>query len=151
MTARGDECDRVLGLELGADDYVVKPFGYASWSPASAPSPRTAARPDDASAADIGPLDIDRRTHRVRRRRRVVADARKSSTCSRCSPRTRRGRPAQQILEEVWDPHWYGPTKTLDVHVASLRKKLGDPRLDRDGARRGLPARAAAREAPPAR
>ena len=35
--------------------------------------------------------------------------------------------PRQQILEEVWDPHWYGPTKTLDVHVASLRKKLGDP------------------------
>ena len=33
----------------------------------------------------------------------------------------------QQLLEEVWDPHWYGPTKTLDVHVASLRKKLGDP------------------------
>ena len=34
----------------------------------------------------------------------------------------------EQILEEVWDPHWYGPTKTLDVHVASLRRKLGDPR-----------------------
>jgi DNA-binding response OmpR family regulator len=33
-----------------------------------------------------------------------------------------------QIMDEVWDPHWYGPTKTLDVHVASLRKKLGDPR-----------------------
>ena len=33
----------------------------------------------------------------------------------------------QQLLEEVWDPHWYGPTKTIDVHVASLRKKLGDP------------------------
>ena len=35
----------------------------------------------------------------------------------------------QQIMDEVWDPHWYGPTKTLDVHVASLRKKLGDPAL----------------------
>ncbi len=33
----------------------------------------------------------------------------------------------QQIMDEVWDPHWYGPTKTLDVHVASLRKKLGHP------------------------
>ena len=33
----------------------------------------------------------------------------------------------QQLMDEVWDPHWYGPTKTLDVHVASLRKKLGDP------------------------
>ena len=33
----------------------------------------------------------------------------------------------QQIMDEVWDPHWYGPTKTLDVHIASLRKKLGDP------------------------
>ena len=36
-------------------------------------------------------------------------------------------RSRQELLEEVWDPHWYGPTKTLDVHVASLRKKLGDP------------------------
>ena len=36
-------------------------------------------------------------------------------------------RPRQELLENVWDPHWYGPTKTLDVHVASLRKKLGDP------------------------
>ncbi|MEY2404611.1 MAG: hypothetical protein QOD38_2162, partial [Acidimicrobiaceae bacterium] len=35
----------------------------------------------------------------------------------------------QQIMDEVWDPHWYGPTKTLDVHVASLRKKLGDSGL----------------------
>ncbi len=38
-------------------------------------------------------------------------------------------RTREEILEHVWDPHWYGPTKTLDVHVASLRKKLGDPRL----------------------
>ena len=38
-------------------------------------------------------------------------------------------RTRDEILEEVWDAHWYGPTKTLDVHVASLRKKLGDPTL----------------------
>ena len=38
-------------------------------------------------------------------------------------------RSRDEILEEVWDPHWYGPTKTLDVHIASLRRKLGDPTL----------------------
>ena len=75
------------------------------------------------------PRSIDRRTRRVVVEGDEVAlDAQgvrparvpRRATPARCGRR-------QELLEEVWDPHWYGPTKTLDVHVASLRKKLGDP------------------------
>ena len=131
ISARGDESDQVLGLEMGADDYVVKPFGIRELvARVRAVSRRAAAEPDSTLAQRIGPIEIDRRTHRV-----TVDDVEVS-----LSPKefellailsddpgavvTR-----EQIMSEVWDPHWYGPTKTLDVHVASLRKKLGDPTL----------------------
>jgi DNA-binding response OmpR family regulator len=137
VTARSDEVDRVVGLELGADDYIVKPFGFRELvARIRAVARRHVPRPDpDAPAAerhsattDVGELVIDRRTRRV-----VVRDAEVPLTPKEFDllaflaedPGAVRSR--QELLEEVWDPHWYGPTKTLDVHVASLRKKLGDP------------------------
>jgi DNA-binding response OmpR family regulator len=132
VTARGDEVDRVVGLELGADDYVVKPVGLRELvARIRAVVRRAVPRADDASAPDDAPtpgLVVDRRTRRVRLDGSEVALTPKEfdllallardpgAVCSR-----------QHILDEVWDPHWYGPTKTLDVHVASLRRKLGDP------------------------
>jgi two-component system, OmpR family, response regulator RegX3 len=131
VTARGDEVDRVVGLELGADDYVVKPFGLRELvarirAVVRRAVPRSA---DDSLDTTSRGLAVDRRTRRVTLDGREIALTPKEfdllsllardpgAVCSR-----------QQILDEVWDPHWYGPTKTLDVHVASLRKKLGDPR-----------------------
>jgi DNA-binding response OmpR family regulator len=129
ITARGDEVDRVVGLELGADDYIVKPFGFRELlARIRAVTRRAQPRVDDLPRATVGALVVDRRTRRV-----VVADDELALTPKEfdllallaSEPGTvfTRGR----ILEEVWDTHWYGPTKTLDVHVASLRKKLGDP------------------------
>jgi DNA-binding response OmpR family regulator len=128
VTARGDEVDRVVGLELGADDYVVKPFGIRELvARVRAVSRRAVAQP--AGPQRVGALEVDRRTRRVALDGREVALAPKEfellalladdpgAVVSRV-----------QIMDEVWDPHWYGPTKTLDVHVASLRRKLGDPR-----------------------
>jgi two-component system response regulator RegX3 len=130
VTARSEEVDRVVGLELGADDYIVKPFGFRELvARIRAVARRRPVPLSPAVATELPGLVIDRRTRRV-----VVDDTEIALTpkefdllaflaedagavCSR-----------QQVLEEVWDPHWYGPTKTLDVHVASLRKKLGDPR-----------------------
>jgi DNA-binding response OmpR family regulator len=80
-------------------------------------------------ATELGALHVDRRTRRVEVDGVDVALTPKEFDLLAFlaeDPGAVCGR--QQVLEEVWDPHWYGPTKTLDVHVASLRKKLGDPR-----------------------
>ncbi len=130
VTARGAEVNRVVGLDLGADDYIVKPFGFRELvARMRAVLRRTGpgAGPGDA-VQRLGELTIDRRTRRVR-----VGDvdcplAPKEFELLALLARdpgavvTR-----QEILEQVWDPHWYGPTKTLDVHVASVRRKLSHP------------------------
>ncbi|WP_405877126.1 response regulator transcription factor [Streptomyces sp. NBC_01384] len=149
ITARNDEVDRVLGLELGADDYLSKPFGvrelvariravtrrtrhgvvFAGGSERRHPdSPSDVLAPAAPSEAQrIGPLSIDRRTRKVHLHQAPVALAPKEfdllvclaedpgAVCSR-----------KQLLDTVWEANYFGPTKTLDVHVAALRRKLGD-------------------------
>lgn len=137
ITARGDEVDRVVGLELGADDYVVKPFGFrelvariraVTRRAASRQGIDVEAEPDPVLHA--GRVEVDTRTRRATVDGREVTLTRKEFDLLALlagDPGATRTR--DEILEEVWDAHWYGPTKTLDVHVASLRKKLGDPTL----------------------
>jgi two-component system, OmpR family, response regulator RegX3 len=131
ITARGEETDRVIGLELGADDYLVKPFGFRELiARIRAVQRRTGgsstAEPDE---QQVGALRIHRRTRRVYLDETEIALTPKEFDLLAVLAHepgvvvTR-----QQLLEEVWDPHWYGPTKTIDVHVATLRKKLGDRR-----------------------
>jgi two-component system, OmpR family, response regulator RegX3 len=137
VSARGTEVDRVVGLELGADDYIVKPFGFrelvarirAVWRRSqdlapSDPSPGTAPY----QVQVLGLLTIDRRSRRVLVEGDEVPLAPKefdllALLCDDPGAVVTR----ERILEEVWGPHWYGPTKTVDVHVASLRHKLGHP------------------------
>ncbi len=131
ITARGDEVDRVVGLELGADDYVVKPFGFRELVARIRAVTRRIGTRDGGDGVEppvtrIGPLELDRRSHRVSVDEREVALTPKEFDLlvyladDAGAVKTR-----QDILETVWDPHWYGPTKTLDVHIASLRRKLG--------------------------
>jgi two-component system, OmpR family, response regulator RegX3 len=129
LTARGEETDRIVGLELGADDYVVKPFGFRELV---ARIRAVARRAQPAGPGEepqrLGRLELDRRQRRVRVDGTEVALTAKEFDLLALlaeDPGAVFGR--EQILEQVWDPHWYGPTKTLDVHVASVRKKLGDP------------------------
>jgi len=131
ITARGEEADRVAGLELGADDYLVKPFGFRELvARIRAVTRRTDGR---AAAPDItinGTLEIDRRSRRACIDGTELPLTRKEFdllALLASDPGALRTR--EEILEQVWDPNWYGPTKTLDVHVASLRRKLGDPSL----------------------
>ncbi|HEY4378249.1 MAG TPA: response regulator transcription factor [Acidimicrobiales bacterium] len=135
ITARGDEIDRVVGLELGADDYLVKPFGFrelvARIRAVSRRAGNGAAEPAADAGADVlqtlGTVEIDRRQHRVRVDGEEVALSPKEFALLALlaeDPGALRTR--SEILDRVWDPHWYGPTKTLDVHVAALRKKLRD-------------------------
>jgi DNA-binding response OmpR family regulator len=131
VSARGDESDRVLVLDMGADDYIVKPFGTRELlARVRAVSRRTPSEGDLLAVQRIGELEIDRRTRRVTVDDREVALSPKEfDLLSLLGEDAGAVVGRQQIMDEVWDPHWYGPTKTLDVHVASLRKKLGDPTL----------------------
>ncbi len=129
LTARGTEMDRVVGLELGADDYLVKPFGFRELLARMRAVRRRRSEPAAAPPAqELGALKVDRRARRVLVEGKEVALSPKEFDLLALladDPGAVISR--QTILEEVWDPHWYGPTKTIDVHVASLRRKLGCP------------------------
>ncbi|MFD5160707.1 response regulator transcription factor [Streptomyces hawaiiensis] len=180
LSARGEEADRVLGLELGADDYLAKPFsvrelvarvravtrrtqrtrqafpeppgtpgtpaasGTPEPPPPYEPAPSPTYEPAPALAYDPpappsydpapgpphdpGPLVVDRRTRQV-----WVGDSpvpltpKEFDLLALLSEDPGAVYSRQQILDRVWDPHYDGPTKTLDVHVAALRRKLGHP------------------------
>lgn len=133
LTARGDEIDRVLGLEIGADDYVTKPFGLRELvARIRAVVRRSGAPVGDAVSDDdpvrVGPLDIDpaRRTVRLDSID-VVLTTKEFDLLLYLARRPGVVHRRTDIMESVWDANWYGPTKTLDAHVAALRKKLGDP------------------------
>ena len=127
VTARGAEHDRIAGLDLGADDYVVKPFGFRELvARINAVMRRTAGADVENRDQQIGPISIDRRT------RTITVDGAEIA----CTPKeygildllsrdpgavvTR-----QELLDELWGTNWFGSTKMIDVHVASLRRKLG--------------------------
>jgi two-component system, OmpR family, response regulator RegX3 len=135
LTARADEFDRVLGLELGADDYVTKPFSFRELVARIRAVTRRSAGAGEQSSGEhgapdcVGPLAIDRRTRRVLLAGKPIALTAKEFDLLAylaIDPGTVYRR--TDILEHVWDAQWYGPTKTVDAHVAALRKKLGDPR-----------------------
>ena len=130
VTARGDEADRVVGLELGADDYLVKPFGFRELVARIRAVSRRVTRAVDDGEADvrtIGALSVDVRTHRVTIDGEELALTPKEfDLLALLAEEPGALFERTTILERVWDPHWYGPTKTLDVHVATLRKKLGN-------------------------
>jgi DNA-binding response OmpR family regulator len=134
LTARGDEADRVLGLELGADDYVVKPFSArelvariravlrrasALAAPAAADRLRIGAVEVDASARTVmldgEPLELTRKEFDLL----ALLMGQAGTVVTR-----------ERLIDEVWDVNWFGSTKTLDVHVSGLRKKLGDDPSD---------------------
>lgn len=129
VTARSDEIDRVTLLELGADDYVVKPYGFRELV---ARIRAVLRRTDGARAAEqadvlleVGPLRIDTRTRAVTFEGRPVALTPKEHDLLVYLARDAGAvHTREQIVAAVWDENWWGSTKTLDVHVASLRKKL---------------------------
>ena len=127
VTARGDEFDRVMLLELGADDYVVKPFGFRELvARMRAVLRRVNADPvSSTSKITVGSLTIDRRTRRVSFEGQPVVLTPKEYDLLVCLASDAGAvRSREQLIREVWDENWWGSTKTLDVHVASLRKKL---------------------------
>ncbi len=126
-TARGDETDRIVGLELGADDYVVKPFSVRELA---ARVRAVARRRRVESNLESGRLVVDRARHIVLLDGRPVElTAKEFDLLSVLAEEPGRAVTRQELFSRVWDPVWIGTGKTLDVHVASLRKKLGDAEL----------------------
>ncbi|MEZ5245095.1 MAG: response regulator transcription factor [Acidimicrobiales bacterium] len=128
VTARGDEIERVTLLEAGADDFMVKPYGFRELvARIRAVLRRVAAAPTpDNEARAIGGLLVDPKSRRVERHGTPVAltprefDLLVYLTADPGAVFSR-----DEIIHDVWDENWWGSTKTLDVHVASLRKKIG--------------------------
>jgi DNA-binding response OmpR family regulator len=128
LSARGEEADRVVGLELGADDYVVKPFSAreliariravlrrttAPAAPQEGPIEIGAVRLDSAKrevTLDGTPIELARKEFDL-----LALLMREAGTVVL----------RERLIDEVWDVNWFGSTKTLDVHVSALRKKLG--------------------------
>ncbi|MER6410091.1 response regulator transcription factor [Streptomyces humidus] len=129
VTARGEEADRVVALDEGADDYLVKPFGLAELL-ARMRAVLRRRRPTGPEILRHGRLELDLRTRQVSVDGRAVALTPKEFGILEClAADPGRVVSRQQILDRAWDAHWYGPTKVLDVHVAALRRKLAVPGL----------------------
>ncbi len=126
-TARGEETDRIVGLELGADDYVVKPFSVRELA---ARVRAIARRRRNEPTVGGGRVVVDRTRHVV-----IVDGAEIDLTAKEfdllavLAEEPGRAVSRQELFSRVWDPVWIGTGKTLDVHIATLRKKLGDASL----------------------
>ena len=126
-TARGEEMDRVIGLELGSDDYVVKPFSVRELAARIRAIGRRRRR--EPTAAN-GRVVVDRDRHVVSvDGEQVELTAKEFDLLAVLAEEPGRAVTRQELFARVWDPVWVGTGKTLDVHVASLRRKLGDPQL----------------------
>lgn len=130
ITARSDEIERVVGLEIGADDYVSKPFGLRELvARIRAVTRRTAVRDQVVAALvdtqQLGAMTLDRAARRVFVSGvEVSLTPREFDLLALLASRPGAVHTREQLIEEVWDSNWFGSTRTLDVHIGSLRKKL---------------------------
>lgn len=132
VSARESELDRVMGFEVGADDYVAKPFSLRELVGRIRAVARRSSGSGAVAAAEtmtvLDELVIDRRSHRV-----TVCGATVELTPREFDLLSVLARDAgatitrERLMDEVWDTNWFGSTKTLDVHVGQLRRKLGRP------------------------
>ncbi|CAB4754317.1 unannotated protein [freshwater metagenome] len=129
VSARSEEVDRVLLLEMGADDYVVKPFGLRELiARIRAVSRRTGGSDNTPQQLISDDLTVDLRTHEVTiKGDSIDLTPKEFDLLAYLASDPGAAHTRRNILEEVWDANWYGSAKTLDVHVASLRRKLGHP------------------------
>ncbi|MET7998081.1 response regulator transcription factor [Amycolatopsis sp. NPDC005232] len=127
LTARADEMDVVVGLEAGADDYLVKPVPLGELHARLRAHLRRHSTDRSLAEITLGRLRIDPAA------RRVSVDgaefplrAKEFELLLRLAQEPGRAVSRETLMADVWDAHWFGSTKTLDVHIATLRRKLGE-------------------------
>jgi two-component system response regulator MtrA len=129
LTARDGEIDRVLGLELGADDYVTKPFSNRELVARVKAILRRAEgpAPEGPEVIAVGVVEVDGGRREARVRGQAVALAtREFDLLQYLAENLGLALSRRQLLDGIWGPDWYGDDRTVDVHVGQLRKKLGD-------------------------
>jgi two-component system alkaline phosphatase synthesis response regulator PhoP len=131
LTARTDESDKVLGLNLGADDYITKPFGMRELvARVNAVLRRTEGHEPDQPAYNSGDLVIDPSTFSVKYKSQEVRLTRKEfALLIELARNQGRVMTREVLLDKVWGLAYYGDSRTLDVHISRLRQKLGDSEL----------------------
>jgi DNA-binding response OmpR family regulator len=128
LTARDGEIDRILGLEMGGDDYLTKPFSPRELvARVKAILRRSGAPAPVPEVLEVGGAAIDLGRREVRAHGEVVDCTGKEFELLRYLAENRgRALSRQQILDGVWGYGWYGDARTVDVHIAQVRKKIGD-------------------------
>jgi DNA-binding response OmpR family regulator len=134
LTARGDEMDRVSGLESGADDYLAKPFGFRELLARIRATLRRVAldqQPPAAGPVVVGEVLLDRDAHRVTKRGQVLElTGREYALLDVLMHQAGRAVGRTALLNTIWGPSWVGDPRTLDVHIRWLRLKLEDDPAD---------------------
>ena len=127
LTAKETEFDKVKGLDLGADDYVVKPFGMSELAARVRARLRRISPKADTDVMTAGPLTLDHRAHTVRMSGELIPLTMKEYDLLKIlMENAGRAFTREQLLDRVWDYSYDGGTRTVDVHIQTLRAKLGE-------------------------
>jgi DNA-binding response OmpR family regulator len=127
LTARTDEIDVVVGLDAGADDYVTKPFRLGELLARVRAHLRRPHGDGAHETFEVGPLVVDLASRRVMYDgKEIELRPKEFDLLALLIENAGRAMPRERIMEEVWDEHWFGSTKTLDMHISALRRKLAD-------------------------
>ena len=127
VSARGDEVDKVVGLEVGADDYLAKPFGPREFIARVRAVLRRGSATEMPARLEVGPLVIEpaRRSLTVRGRR-MELPRKEFDLLQVLAQRAGEVVPRRELLEAVWGDDYFGEEKTLDVHISRLRQRLAE-------------------------
>jgi DNA-binding response OmpR family regulator len=128
LTGRSSEADRITGLQLGADDYITKPYSFRELLARIRAGTRRSASPTPPRPLRTGPLEIDTRSRRVYLEgRELTLTPKEYDLLTLLARNSGQLVSRKQILADIWHTTWLGNTKTVDVHVVALRRKLGNP------------------------